>query len=127
MSLSLLIDEDSQDRILVAKLKEAGHDVVTAKDAGLLGQPDSAVLAHAVASKRAVMTRNCDDFCSEAAALKRAGRHHHGILLRYEKNDPEKDMSYDDIVRAVGNIDRVVSAGDLVLFDLEISLSYYHY
>lgn len=127
MSLNLLIDEDSQDKILVAKLKEAGHDVVTATDAGLLGQPDSAVLAHAVASKRVVMTRNCDDFCNEAAALKRAGGHHHGILLRYEKNDPEKDMSYDDIVRAVGNIDRAVSAGDLVLADLEVSLSYYRY
>lgn len=127
MSLKLLIDEDSQDKILVAKLKEAGHDVVTAKDADLLGQPDCAVLARAVASNRIVMTRNCEDFCNEAAALKAAGGHHHGILLRYEKNDPEKDMSYDDIVRAVGKIDRAVTAGELELSDLEVSLSYYRY
>ncbi|MBX3077525.1 DUF5615 family PIN-like protein [Candidatus Obscuribacterales bacterium] len=127
MSLKLLLDEDSQDKILVAKLKNAGHDVVTAKDAGLLGQPDRFILAYAVANMRVVVTRNCADFCEEAAALKSAGEHHYGILLRYEKNDPEKDMTYDDIVRAIGNIDTAVKTNEIVLFDSEVSLSYYRY
>ena len=48
MSLRLLVDEDSQDKILVAKLKDAGHDVLTVNDADLTGQPDHVVLAHAV-------------------------------------------------------------------------------
>lgn len=127
MSLNLLIDEDCQDKILVAKLRSAGHDVVTAKDAGLLAQPDSAVLAYAVANSRIVLTRNCNDYCNEGAILRASGTHHHGILLLYEKNDPEKDMSYDDIVRAVANINKAVQTGVLVLRDLEISLSYYRY
>lgn len=127
MSLNLLIDEDSQDKILIAKLKAAGHNVLTAKDANLIGRQDADVLAYAITNNRVVLTGNCDDFCDEASLLKSKGGHHHGILLRYVKNDPEKDMTYDDIVRAVTNIDEAVKAGELLLSDLEISLSYYRY
>ena len=123
----MLIDEDSQDKILVAKLKKAGHNVLTVKEATLLSQPDKVVLAYAVEKARVVLTRNCDHFLSEAAALKSSGGHHHGILLVYAKNDPDKDMSYDDIVRAVGNIVKAVGSKELVLNDFEISLSYYLY
>jgi predicted nuclease of predicted toxin-antitoxin system len=66
----LLVDEDSQDKILVAKLKDAGHNVLTVKDVDLMGQPDHVVLAHAVDGNRIVLTRNCEDFCNEAQALK---------------------------------------------------------
>lgn len=127
MSLNLLIDEDSQDKILVGKLKLAGHDVLTVNEAGLHGQADTTVLAFAVANIRVVLTRNCDDFCGEAQALKGVGAHHFGVLLWYERHDPAKDMSYDDVVRAVGNIDKAISKGELVLEDREISLSYYRY
>lgn len=121
------MDEDSQDKILVAKLRKAGHNVVTAAEAALLGQPDRVVLAYAVKEKRIVLTRNCDDFVAESEALKADREHHYGILLLYVKNDPEKDMSYDDIVAAVDNIDRAVTAKELVLTDLAVSLSYYRY
>ncbi|HEY9786414.1 MAG TPA: DUF5615 family PIN-like protein [Candidatus Obscuribacterales bacterium] len=125
MRLKLLLDEDSQERILVAKLKKAGHDVVTAKEADLLARLDSEVLAYAVDNGRIVLTRNCEDFCNEAASFKEKGQAHHGILLRYEKNDPKKDMSYDDIIKAIAKIEKAVARGDLVLANHEISLSYY--
>ncbi len=127
MSLKLLVDEDSQDKIFVAKLRKAGHDVMTATEAALLGQPDSAVLAYAVQQKRIVLTRNCYDFSNESAALQGRGGHHEGILLIYVKNDPEKDMSYDEIVQAVENVEKAVSAKELDLRDLALSLSYYRY
>ena len=127
MSLSLFVDEDSQDKILVARLKAAGHNVVTASDAGLLGRPDNEVLAYSVETNSIVLTRNCEDFCSEAAMLKASGRHHHGILLRYEENDPSRDMNYNEIVNAIENVDEAVSTEGLVLTDLELSLSYYRY
>ena len=41
-------------------LKRLGHDVVTAKDAGLLGQPDERVFARAVADKRVLLTLDTD-------------------------------------------------------------------
>ena len=127
MTLKLLLDEDCQDKILVKKLSEAGHDVLTVKDLGLLSQPDNVVLECAVRNKRIVLTRNCEDFLNEALMLKNSGRHHHGVLLRYEKNDPAKDMSYNDIVRAIGNIDKAIAGGTLILIDQEVSLSYYRY
>ena len=110
MSLRLLIDnEDSQDKILVAKLKEAGHDVLTAKDAELLGHPDSEVLAYAVEDNRIVLTRNCNDFCAEVEALKAAGCSHHGapggcsLLAPGRKAVPEDETK---IARAAGGYRR---------------------
>lgn len=127
MSLRLLLDEDSQDKLLVSKLKAAGHDVLTAHEAVLSGKPDSEVLAFAVQKKRVVLTRNCNDFLVEANNLKSSGKNHCGILLRYEKNDPAKDMSYDDVVRALDNIQKAISEKTLTLKNTELSLSYYRY
>lgn len=127
MSLKLLVDEDSQDKILVAKLRDAEHDVLTAKEAGLLGQPDNVILARAIAEHRTILTRNCNDFLNEVELVKNSGGHHYGVLLRYEKNDPSKDMTYDEIIIAIANIVKAMSDGKLVLADQEISLSYYRY
>lgn len=52
MSLRLLIDEDTQDKRLVKLLKEAGHDVLTANEAGLMSQPDPVVFDYAEDDKR---------------------------------------------------------------------------
>ncbi len=45
MSLKLLIDEDSQAKVLVSMLRKASHNVVTVNELGLMSQPDEAVLA----------------------------------------------------------------------------------
>ncbi|WP_334907623.1 DUF5615 family PIN-like protein [Nostoc sp.] len=47
MSLKLLIDEDSQAKRLVNLLQNAGHDVITVNEAGLMSKPDSVVLDYA--------------------------------------------------------------------------------
>src|SRR5205814_6191578 len=47
LSLSLLVDEDTQARELVARLRAAGHEVLTAGEANLNAQDDAAVLARA--------------------------------------------------------------------------------
>ena len=62
MSIKLLINEDSQDKRLVRLLKEAGHDVVTASEAGLMGKPDSEVFQYAMARNHVILTQNCQDF-----------------------------------------------------------------
>ena len=62
MSLRLLIDEDTQDARLVLMLRTEGRDIVTVNEAGLQGQPDSVVLAHAATDQRIVLTMNCRDF-----------------------------------------------------------------
>jgi predicted nuclease of predicted toxin-antitoxin system len=102
MSLRLLLDEDTQAKRLIRLLREAGHEVETATEAGLVHKADSQVLAHAKQQGRLVITRNCDDF----AALHRASSEPPGVLAVYQ-HDTASDMSDADIVQAIANLERV--------------------
>ena len=100
MSLRLLLDEDTQAKQLVLLLRSAGHDVQTVSEANLTDQGDSSVLAYARQSGRFLLTRNCGDF----QALHRSDPPHPGIFGVFQYNNPEKDMSYADIVQAIANL-----------------------
>jgi predicted nuclease of predicted toxin-antitoxin system len=99
--LRLLVDEDSQARTLVRMWVAAGHDVLTADAAGLRSLADEEVLGRAVEEGRVLLTRNCGDFVRLSAATPS----HFGILGVYQDADPSKDMSWNAIVRAVGNVE----------------------
>ena len=115
MSLRLLLDEDTQAKRLILLLREAGHNVQTVGEAGLTDQSDSAVLAHARREGRLVLTRNCVDF----QALHRTGPAHPGILGIFQYNNPERDMSYTDIVQAIANLENSgwTFAGEFVVLN----------
>lgn len=98
--MRLLVDEDSQARTLVRLLVEAGHDVLTVEAAGLHSMADHEVLGRAIQEQRMLLTRNCSDFLDLHAGMP----NHHGILAIYQDADPAKNMSYTDIVRALGNL-----------------------
>lgn len=66
MSLRLLIDEDTQAKRLVNLLRSANHDVLTAAEALLNGQPDNLVLDYARGDNRTLLTFNCLDFYSSS-------------------------------------------------------------
>ena len=104
MSLKLLVDEDSQGKLLVKTLREAGHDVQTAAEAGLGGKSDKAVLEHAIAENRVVLSGNCSDFEALSERVLKKGGHHHGILLIHKFNNPKKDLSAATLVAAIGNL-----------------------
>ena len=89
MNLRLLIDEDTQDARLVLMLRTEGHDVVTVNEAGLRGQADSAVLAHAARDQRVVLTLNCRDFLE----LHEAAEAHPGIVAVYQGGELRKNMT----------------------------------
>lgn len=101
MSLRLLIDEDSQARSLVARLRQAGHDVLTAGEADLMGRDDAAVLAAAHSERRAVLTLNVDHY----RQLHQSGAEHSGVFVVCRGDNPAKDMGSADIVRAIANVD----------------------
>lgn len=101
MSLRLLMDEDSQDRRLVKLLQEAGHDVITANEAGLMSQPDSRVFRYACSTNRVLLTLNCRDF----EALHEVNPNHSGILAVYQDVNPLKKMSFKAIVKAIANLE----------------------
>lgn len=98
--MKLLLDEDSQSRMLVNLLTVDGHDVLTVHNAGLNGAMDSQVLSYAYQQGRVLLTRTCSDF----KALHRANSSHFGILAIYEDRDFEKNMSRQSVVQALKNI-----------------------
>ena len=119
MSLNLLIDEDSQAKLLVTLLLQAGHDVLTVNDAGLSGQADSVVFDYARKERRLVLTRNYDDF----QALHQANSLHPGILVVYHDDNYSKNMSHQEIVNAIANLE---TAG-IPLANQFIALNHWNY
>ena len=79
--IRLLVDEDAQHRGLAPALRARGVDVVTAHEAGLTGQDDDVVLAHAVNDGRTVYTFNAGDFSRLHGEYLRQGQDHFGILI----------------------------------------------
>ena len=58
--MRLYLDDDSAEALLVALLRQAGHDVQVPADVGMLGQPDAVHLAHDVRENRVLLSRNHD-------------------------------------------------------------------
>jgi predicted nuclease of predicted toxin-antitoxin system len=103
LSLKLLIDEDTQAKILVSMLRNAGHDVKTVNEVGLSGKIDELVLEYAIVKNRILLTHNCDDF----ETLHELNSEHPGILAIYNNDNQTKDMSNKAIVRAIANLEAV--------------------
>ena len=101
LSLRLLIDEDTQAKLLVTLLKKAGHDVVTVNDIDFMGRIDPLVLDFARQENRVLLTQNCDDY----EALHDINPNHPGILAVYNDDNPSKNMSFPKIVKAIANLE----------------------
>ncbi len=90
---------------VVIGLRELGYDVLTTKDAGRSGQriPDEAVLAFAIAEKRAVLTINRKDF----KRLHQVTASHFGIVICTENLDVEDFITQIDT--ALGRLGEDIS------------------
>jgi len=99
--MRLLLDEDSQGRLLVRWLREAGHDVVTVAEAGLESRADAEVFEYARRDMRVLLTRNVRDF----QVLHDSQPANSGTLVEHQDRDPAKNMSATDIVRAISNLE----------------------
>ncbi|MGK7942965.1 MAG: DUF5615 family PIN-like protein [Microcystaceae cyanobacterium] len=119
MSLRLLIDEDTQDKILVSLLKQANHDVVTVNEVNLNGKIDSIVLDFARQNDRITLTQNCDDY----EALHDLNPNHCGIIAIYNENNPLKNMNFKAIVKAIANLE----TANFPLTNQFIALNHWNY
>jgi hypothetical protein len=79
------MDEDSMDTDLVRALRLRGVDVLTARDVGLIAQPDADHLDYAVAEGRALYSFNVADFMMLHRERIAAGEHHAGIILAQQQ------------------------------------------
>lgn len=123
MTLRILVDECILDRLLVGKLIAAGHDVATVTDLGLTRKSDHQVFAVAIDLQRMILTVNCADFVELSESHKFKSRGHPGLLLLYRHNIPSKELSYDDVVRALANLE----ATGIQLANLAHKLNDYKY
>ena len=119
MSLKLLVDEDSQAKILVVLLRKAGQDVLTVNEANLSGEDDSVVFNFAVREQRLILTRNYLDF----QELHETIPEHPGILVVCQDDDLFKDMSFKEIVKSIANLE----AAKIPLANQFISLNHWNY
>lgn len=86
------IDDDSVDPSLIRLLRRDGHVVQIPADVGLARRSDQAHLAHAIRDRRAMLTRNSDDFEDlHDLVTFAANGHQGGILVVLVDANPRND------------------------------------
>ncbi len=118
--MNVLIDEDSQSKILIRLLKEAGHSVLTVADLGANSKSDPEILKLASEYDRVLLTKNCADF-AELHKLNLIV--HSGIIAIYQNANPKKNMNCDQIVVAIDNFEK----SDAVIQGQLVNLNHYHW
>lgn len=101
--MKLLIDEDTKANILLARLRQAGHDIVSTQDLGKDAASDPEIFELAKSLGRVVLTKNVEDYFE--LHVQHQDKGHSGVLAIYESHETAKDMSYKDIAQAIGNIE----------------------
>ncbi len=118
MSLRLYLDDCAFSHQLLRLLTDAGHNVQTPADVrpSLVGAEDAAHFAHAKANRRAILTLNPRDF----KELHDRSPDHCGVLAIYQDNDPSKDMSWRDVVRAIANLESMITSveGQFIILNI---------
>jgi hypothetical protein len=109
VALKLYLDDCSNSDLLANLLRQAGHEVVrpTDEEVELTGEDDPVHFDFAAAHDLTLITKNPADF----KALHDLDPRHAGILAVYQDNDPSRDMSNADIVRAIRNLEEAVQQG----------------
>ncbi|MEZ4867840.1 MAG: DUF5615 family PIN-like protein [Caldilineaceae bacterium] len=104
MSLPIYLDDCAFSHRLRQLLVKAGHRVQIPAEVtpSLRGAADDIHLAHARTTQQSILTYNAADFLR----LHKQQPDHYGILTVYQDNDPTKDMTYADIVRAIANLEQ---------------------
>jgi len=102
MPLTVYLDDCSDDNLLIARIKQAGHDVISPRGIGTAGIDDRDHLEYAARHGLVLLTHNPQDFIDLHELWKMHQRQHSGILLVYRDNNPSKDMTAADIVQGFG-------------------------
>jgi predicted nuclease of predicted toxin-antitoxin system len=103
--MKLYLDEDSLDRLLVALLNKARHDLVLSRSIGLTSVFDAKHLTCAFEQDRVLLTGNYEDFLDLHELIQKTGGRHKGIIVIRKDNDPNRDMKPKDIARAIAKLE----------------------
>lgn len=81
MTISLYLDEDTMDEDLVRALRARGVELMTVREAELLGKSDEEQLLYAADHGYVVYTFNVGDFMALHTKFLQEGLSHGGIIL----------------------------------------------
>jgi predicted nuclease of predicted toxin-antitoxin system len=103
--MRIFLDEDLASGLLAKLLQNTGHDVATPVAAGTRGRTDPVQLTRAIHEKRAIVSRNFEDFEELHLLVMEAHGNHFGILIRRRENDPTRDLPPKGIVTAIRKLE----------------------
>jgi hypothetical protein len=106
------LDDDLDSNALIGLLRQGGHEVVSPRAVGTRGVTDEEHMLYAATRGLVLLTANAEDFIRLHVEWIVQNRGHSGILVVYRENNPARDMSFQQIARAVTGIER--SGSDLV-------------
>ena len=102
--MRLRLDEH-YDTEIAKQLRRRGHDVSAVDERPeLAGLDDRAVLARAVAERRAVVTENAKDFVALGREALLEGAAHHGLVLVSPRTFPRSKRSLGPLVAALDGL-----------------------
>ena len=104
--MRLYLDDDLDGNILISLLQHAGHAVVSPRVVSTRGVLDPAHLRYAADHDLVLLTANAKDFLALHVQWQQEGPEHSGMLLVYRENNPQRDMTFQEMVRAVSRLDQ---------------------
>jgi len=104
--MRLYLDDDLDGHVLISLLQQAGHTVVSPRVVGMRGGRDPAHLRYAADHDLVLLTANAKDFLALHMQWQQEGQAHPGMLLVYRENNPQRDMTVQEIARAVSRLEQ---------------------
>ena len=104
--MNLYLDDDLDGQVLIGMLRHAGHTVVSPRAVGTRGVADREHLRYAVAHGLVMLTANAQDFLALHDEWQQQGLGHPGILIVYRENNPQRDLTFAQMARAVSRLEQ---------------------
>ena len=93
--MNLYLDDDLDAKVLISRLQHEGHEVISPRAVSMSGSDDEAHLTYAASQHLPLLTADTRDFLALHQSWVAEGREH----------NPERDMSYGQIARAVSRLE----------------------
>ena len=105
--MRLYLDDDMDANELIGLLEHESHEVISPRNVAMRGAEDEAHLRYAADKQYVLLTANVRDFLTLHQRWQEEGQSHAGILAIYRENNPQRDMTYAQIARAVSHLEGV--------------------
>ena len=104
--MRLYLDDDLDGNVLIGLLQHAGHEVVSPRAVGTRGVHDPVHLRYAADHDLVLLTANAKDFLALHVQWQQDGQEHSGMLLIYRENNPQRDITFQEVARAVSRLEQ---------------------